>query len=152
LPSGDGGITISAARPSLQDSAGRGGSGGDGAQVLLGQVISLDSGGDLINCYMWDPSAGDWSTSATQIYKPYILCASTYTGYTITYTDGAVIAYNTTDLVAAYERRAVWDGGDSEEIQVITSPYFAGEILCIAQNQVGNMIDTNQAGRHWAEL
>ena len=144
FPSGDGGICIAA------DGAGRvmRGGGGGGVVSTSGQFVSLNADGDTMEVYLWTGSA--WATSTTTIYKPYILRYSYWNGATITYADGSSRSYNATSLSKAYQRQATWTGGNSE-IQEITSPYGVGETLNIVGDIAGNLMDDNNAGRHWAE-
>lgn len=142
FPSGDGGVCISA------DEVRRSGGGvGGGGGARGAAFVSLNADGNTMEVYLWEGSA--WATSTTTVYKPYILRYSYWNGATIVYADGTSRTYDATALDKAYQRRATWTGGNTE-IQEITSPYGVGESLNIVTDMDGNMMDDNNAGRHWA--
>jgi hypothetical protein len=163
FPSGDGGVCLSvdAGRNSLPAAQLMGGSGGISPNpepqpnlsvMSLGKVASLDSGGDLINVYLYDYEADVWGPGQTQVYKPQILRYSVWNGATLTYMDGTTRSYDATSLNARYQRRATWNGGASTEVQYITEPYYLNEWIWLLKTQDDNYIDINQAGRSWAAL
>jgi hypothetical protein len=116
------------------------------------KVVSLNADGDQITVYLYDYSEAGWKSTTSSIYKPQFLQYSEWIG-TVTYTDGAEITYDVTDLDKKYQRRATWEDEEEEEqteVQEITSPYAVDEILYCIQERNGDLIDMNFAGRHWA--
>ncbi len=150
MPIGDGGIAIAAQQP-----RGRGTNAPLETSVYAARYVQSESNGDHILVKPWNYAEDDWSEEAFPCLKPVILQRSTFHGKTLQYADGRNIEYTTAGVDARQERIALWD--DEEELQAITSPYYAGEILIVAPLSFGGIydedaevIDTNNAGRHWA--
>jgi hypothetical protein len=146
LPTGTGGMSISATATGSNQ---RGMGSGDGA-FLVYYVSALNVDGDTIDCVTYDPVAEEYSETITSVKKPPMLQKSTYNGLSITYTDGREIAYDVTDLDAAYQRRATWTEDEEEitEVQAITPAYGIYEKLMVVPYD-GALYDATP-GRSWA--
>ena len=112
------------------------------------KVSALNADGNNIDCYLWDSDTSAWEATTTSVLKPYDLRKSTYSGNTITYTDGTSVTYSATGVTDTYERVADY-GGAETETQSITSPYAVDEVLQVYKDGA-NWADLNTAGRHWA--
>lgn len=118
----------------------------------MAQVVGLGVAGDLIACKLYNWATSAWETSITNVYKPYVLTASSWNDETITYTDGFEADYDDESLEIKYQRRATFIEGAEyiAEVQEITEAYYAGEVLWVMKAPDGYWYDMNVAGRHWA--
>jgi hypothetical protein len=120
---------------------------------LMG-VVDLSADGDYLECVVYDPVSVTFGTNVVYVVKPAILAASQWNGITQTTLDtGTEITYDATSLDITYQRRATWDDElsvEQTEVQEITSPYYYHEIIVVCRTAEGILLDTNQAGRHWA--
>ena len=150
FPTGDGGISITT-NLALQIKSILGGSGGGGGINKMARVVSLDSGGDLINVNLWDESTDNWSVDITQVYKPFELQYSYWNLATIVCTDGRTFIYNALTLDKTFQRRANWFVGATpyNEIQEITPAYPVGAKIYLFTTPDGDLCDMNQIGRNW---
>jgi hypothetical protein len=152
FPTGDGGICISTQQQQGMQQGGLvGGGSGAGAIEAMGRVVSLDSGGNLINVNLWDKATSSWEVAVTQVYKPYEMLYSYWNGATVVCTDGRTYIYNAVALDKTYQRRANWFVGMTprNEIQEITPAYAVGAIIYLFTTPDGYLADMNQLGRNW---
>lgn len=126
--------------------------GGRGNGNRLAKFASLNTDGNTMEVYLWN--GADWELVTTTVYKPYILQYRYWNDLSLTYADGRVVTYDDTALNIRYQRRANWSEGgyDYEMVEEITPSYIStpGEELEISYNQIGELLDNNNAGRCWA--
>jgi hypothetical protein len=150
FPTGDGGVCISA--DEVRRSGGGVGGGGGGGGIRLAKFVSLNTDGNTMQVLM---QAGEgWAETQTTIYKPMKFQKQFYDdGETHYFSDGTEATFDTVDLNAAYQRRKNWsEGGDDySEVQEITEAYEVGEWLHVVTDPFGDLVDNNNAGRHFGE-
>lgn len=137
---------------------GASGSGTPGITFYLGKIDSLSADGNKIKVYLYDATAETWDTEITEIYKPYLLRLSAWSGKTITDENGRAITYSTAQSDSRYQRSASWqdDSGTVYEYQEITPNYITDnnepEQIDIFTDGAGRMVDVNTGGRCWARI
>jgi len=149
FPSGDGGVCIAA--DEARRSGGGIGGGGSSGNIRLAKFVSLNADGNTMQVLM---QAGLEESEAT-IYKPMKFQKQFYDdGETHWFSDGTEATFDTVDLNAAYQRRKNWsEGGDDySEVQEITEAYDVGEWLHVVTDPFGDLVDNNNAGRHWGAI
>jgi hypothetical protein len=126
------------------------GGGRGGAIIKIGAFASLNADGNTMEVNMWNGT--DWDATTSTIYKPMKFQEQMWNGLTLPDAIGVERTYDVTDLDIRYQRRATWTVDEVEytEVQEITSLYEVGEWLYIIYDVCGNIVDCNNAGRHWA--
>jgi hypothetical protein len=127
---------------------------------LMG-VVDLSADGDYLECVVYDPVTTTFGENVVYVVKPAILAASQWNGVTQTTLDtGTEYTYDATDLDITYQRRATWyvyneeteEDDEFTETQEITASYYYHELIVACRTAEGILLDTNQAGRHWAAV
>jgi hypothetical protein len=152
FPTGDGGICISTQQGQGMQQGGMAGGGGSGTGCYLGLFSVLNADGNTMEVYLWDSATEAWALTTTTVYKPIEFQAQFWEGETVIGSDGSSITYTTTGLDKKYQRRATWivDEVNYTEVQEITGPYGVQvSRLYIKVDPLGNLVDENNAGRHW---